>query len=82
MKEVVSLLPPEDSQKQWGMFGYRGAMCDRAIRSDNAAMLAECLERDFFDPDDEMLSFMTVRQFCKKTAPNCYAMLQERAPQS
>jgi hypothetical protein len=62
------------------MFGYRGEMCDRAIKADNAAMLKECLERDFFVPDDEMLSFKTVRQWCEKTAPRCFAMLQAERP--
>lgn len=79
MDEKTSLLP-EDDGRNWGIFGYRGAMCDRAIKADNAPMLAECLERDFFNPDDEMLTFKTVRQFCKQVAPNCYAMLEERRP--
>lgn len=78
MSEKKSLLPPDDG-RGWGFFGYRGAMCDRAIKADNAPMLAECLERDFFDPDAEMLNFKTVRQFCKEVAPRCYAMLEKRA---
>ena len=76
MTTKESLLPPETNQG-YGFFGYKGAMCDRAIRSDNAPMLAECLEREFFDPDDEMLSLKTVRQFCKEAAPKCYAMLEK-----
>ena len=75
-----SLLPERGDSNVYGVFGYVGAMCDRAIRADNAPMLAECLEREFFAPDDEMLTFKTVRQFCKEVAPQCYAMLQEKAP--
>ncbi len=91
MNATTSLLPNEFNEPDengfrrpipWGIFGYRGAMCDRAIRSDNAPMLAECLEREFFGPDDEMLTFKTVRQYCKEKAPACYEMLQERAPQT
>lgn len=75
-----SLLPDPSSNNSWGMFGYRGAMCDRAIRSDNAPMLQECLERDFFDPDEEMLNFKTVRNYCKEVAPACFEMLERVAP--
>lgn len=88
MNEKKSLLPEEIKRDPlsggpyfgYGFFGYRGAMCDRAIRADNADMLAECLERDFFDPDSELVTFKTVRQFCKEIAPRCFAMLEEKAP--
>jgi len=75
------MLPDPLSRSSWGTFGYVGAICDIAIRADNAPMLEECLDRGFFDPDAEMLSCKTVRQFCKETAQACYAMLQRRAPQ-
>jgi hypothetical protein len=77
-----SVLPDPASRNVWGWFGYVGTVCDNAIRADNAAMLAECLARDFFDPDGEMLNFKTVRQVCKETAPACYAMLNERSPEA
>jgi len=76
-----SLLPPQSPNANYGFFGYKARMCDLAIERDNAPMLAECLERDFFDPDAEMLSFKTIRQYCREVAPACFEMLQEKAPQ-
>lgn len=32
MEQNISLLP-EDDGRNWGIFGYRGAMCDRAIKA-------------------------------------------------
>jgi hypothetical protein len=78
--QMSYVLPDPASRSGWGFFGYWGAMCDQAIRADNAPMLEELLNRGVFKPDDEMLSFKTVRQFCKEIAPNCYAMLQAKAP--
>jgi hypothetical protein len=86
MTEKQSLLPEEIKTDKhgrpfnYGFFGYRGWVCDQAIRTDNPAMLAECIERDYVGADDEILTFKTVRQFCKEIAPKCYAMLQEKVP--
>jgi hypothetical protein len=81
MEQPASLLPDPGQSNNWGMFGYRGAMCDRAIKADNAPMLKECLDRGFFDPDDQMLSFKTVRAYCKEVAPRCFEMLETACPQ-
>jgi hypothetical protein len=72
-----SLLPPNEGQK-YGFFGYSGAMCDRAIRADNAPMLEECVERGFVDADSRMLGGGTVLEYCEKVAPMCAAMLKGR----
>jgi len=62
--EQQSLLPPYVPGNTYGNLGYRGAMCDRAIRADNAPMLKECIKREFIDERCEMLDGKTILQFC------------------
>jgi len=74
-----SVLPAYDPNQSYGFFGYRGVMCDNAIRSDNVAMLAECVERDFIDRDSRTMANETMVEHCeKKGAVKCAAMLRER----
>ena len=61
----MSLLPPFDPTITYGFFGYKGAMCDRAIRADNADMLKECIEQGWIDAKTEVLGFGTALDFCK-----------------
>lgn len=72
----MSLLPEQIPDQQYGFFGYKGAMCDRAISRDNPDMLKECVERDFIDANSEMLQGGTVLDYCRKVAPKCAAMLE------
>ena len=72
----MSLLPTQDENENYGFFGYRGAMCDRAIRTDNPKMLAECIEKGFVDATSEVLGAGTVLDYCRKIAPKCAAMLE------
>ena len=76
----MSLLPEQIPNQQYGFFGYKGAMCDRAIRLDNAPMLRECVDRGFIDLASEMLGGGTVLDHCRKVAPKCAAMLEELQP--
>ncbi len=60
----MSLIPPRQNIS-YGFFGYEGAMCDSAIRSDNAPMLKECIERGWIDSDTCVLGFRNALQFCE-----------------
>lgn len=64
-----SLLPPKDPNRSYGLGGYSGEACDRAIRADNAPMLKECIQRDFIDAGSEMLDGKTILQFCLQEIP-------------
>lgn len=66
--EQQSLLPPKDANRSYPI-AYKGTCCDTAIRADNAAMLRECVERDFIDASSEMLDGKTVLQFCMQEVP-------------
>jgi hypothetical protein len=72
----MSLLPEQIEGQVYGFFGYKGNMCDRAIKGDNAPMLRECVERGFVDADSEMLNGLTVLAYYKKVAPKCAEMLE------
>lgn len=77
----MSLLPTPDPKKNFGIFGYAGLCCDLAIKSDNAPMLSECIDRGFVDIDTRMVNG-TVLEYCEKKAPRCAALLKERAVES
>lgn len=72
----MSLLPPKED-KAYGFFGYEGWVADSAIRSDNAPMLRECIDRGFVTPESKMLGPRNLRQWCEINAPKCFAMLEE-----
>lgn len=67
--EQQSLLPPKDPKRSYGLGGYNGEACDRAIRADNAPMLKECIDRGFIDNTSEMLDGKTILQFCLQEIP-------------
>lgn len=72
----MSLLPPQEN-RQYGMFGYAGTMCDNAIRADNPAMLQECIDRGWIDADTQLLMGGTVLEFCdKKGFSKCADLLR------
>ena len=76
----MSLLPPQGSG-QYGWFGYQGAMCDRALRSDNGPMLQECIDRGFIDADCEVLGFGNVLKFCEARGYTaCAEVLRKSLP--
>jgi hypothetical protein len=93
MSEVAeappSLLPPYNPTQTYGNMGYRGAMCDRAIRADNAPMLKECVKHDFIDQNSEMFDGKMILQFCLQEVPKAalapdgkpVTTMKPRAPQ-
>ena len=50
-----SHLPEYTPNGHYGYFGYPGACCDIAIRSNNVAAVKECLEREFMGKDTRTL---------------------------
>lgn len=62
-----------------GIFGYSGACCDAAIRSDNAEDAKECWRRGYMDYDTRMLAG-TVGEECERRAPKVAAMLKKLGP--
>jgi hypothetical protein len=74
-----SVLEPYSPSGNYGFFGYRGAMCDRAIRADNVQALVECVEREFIDSDStDMLGNSMVKHCERHGAVKCATMLRER----
>ena len=70
------MIPPKTNE-HYGFFGYEGAMCDRALRSDNAEMLKECIERGWIDADTEVLGAGSVIEFCERRGfAKCGAVLR------
>lgn len=72
----MSILPEKMNSQQYGWFGYPGAMCDRAIRADNAEMLKECVDRGYINDNSEMFCGCSVLDYCRKVAPKCASMLE------
>lgn len=75
----MSLLPEERPDGYGFAFGYAGYCTDVAIKTDNPAMLAECIERGFIDETSTMLDNTTIAGQCEKRGwAKCAAMLSER----
>lgn len=78
----ASLLPPQED-KSYSFFGYRAHCCEVAMKADNAAMLSECVDRDFIDSDSTMLDNTSILGQCdRKGYTECAAMLRARGWQS
>lgn len=75
----MTTLPFFNPTTHWGMFGYSGACCDRAIKRDDPAQAKECWERGYMDYGTRML-VGTVGQECERRAPKVAAMLKELGP--
>ena len=60
------MLPDRNSQKEWGIFGYEGTLCDRAIHGDNLEDLKERIERGFMEPNSEVIGARSVLDLCIK----------------
>jgi hypothetical protein len=75
----ATTLPYFNPSQVWGMFGYAGACCDRAIRGDNVAQARECWERGYMDYDTRML-IGTVGEQCEKRAPAVAKLLKKLGP--
>ncbi len=76
-EEKASVLPAKENIS-YGLFGFEGAMCDRAIRSDNKEMLMECIKKGFINADSKTLFGDTIvkhaDRFCAK---QCATYLRE-----
>jgi hypothetical protein len=72
-------LPAYNHSAVWGMFGYAGNCCDRAIGRDSAEMAKECWERGYMDYDTRM-TVGTVGEECERRAPKVAAMLKKLGP--
>lgn len=76
----LSLLPDPPAQGvPSAYFGYAGWVTEMAMRADDAAMLAECIERDFIDADSTMLNSLSILGYCdQRKRVKCAAMLRKR----
>lgn len=83
-----SLFPPREEREGhneqgkwrggWGLFGYEGTMCERAISVDRVDMIVECFERGWINPNSTTMMGETIPEFCdKKGASKCAAKLRE-----
>jgi hypothetical protein len=72
-------LPFYNPAEPWGMFGYAGNCCDRAIKRDDPAQAEECWQRGYMDYDTKML-VGTVGEECERRAPKVAAKLRKLGP--
>lgn len=72
-------LPFYSPSAVWGMFGYAGNCCDRAIKRDDPAQAEECWQRGYMDYDTRML-VGTVGDECERRAPMVAERLKKLGP--
>lgn len=62
----LSLFPPKEPNRGYGLFGYEGAMCDLAIFTDNAAQVEEAVKRGWIVPETETFDGMRLVKMARK----------------
>lgn len=60
--------PPYEPDRNYGMFGYAGYVCELAIRRNDPDLAEECWRRGWMDGDTRML-IGTVIEECERRAP-------------
>lgn len=62
----MALLPEYNPSAHYGYFGYTGACCDLAIRSDDIQRVEECVTRGYMDKDTRTLDGLGMVKYAKK----------------
>jgi hypothetical protein len=62
----LSLFPPKEPNRGYGLFGYAGMMCDLAIWHDNADQIEEAIRRGWIVPETETFDGMRLVKAARK----------------
>lgn len=62
----MSLFAEKVTTRTYGYFGYEGACCDHAIRSDNIEMVKEIIERGWITKETETLDGLRMVKYARK----------------
>lgn len=66
LKEQESLFPAREANREYGLFGYEGSMCDLAIWIDNPDQIEEAVRRGWIVPETETFDGMRLVKVARK----------------